>query len=62
MIVVRQAHHEWQEEPAHHKRQRVVRQAHHERKMETHREQQGAVSWSFLNPLILSLSKDGRAV
>ncbi len=40
----------------------VVRQAHHERKMETHREQQGAVNWSFLNPLILSLSKDGGMV
>ena len=36
----------------------VVRQAHHERKMETHHERQGAVNWSFLNPLILSLSKD----
>ena len=46
----------------------VVRQAHHERKMETHherhthRERQGAVNWSFLNPLILSLSKDGGLV
>ena len=40
----------------------VVRQAHHERKMETYREQQGAVNWSFLYPLILSLSKDGGLV
>ena len=30
--------------------------------METHREQEGAVNWSFLNPLILSLSKDGGMV
>ena len=40
----------------------VIQQAHHERKMETHREQQGAANWSFLNPLMVSLSKDGRAV
>ena len=41
----------------------VVRQAHHERKMkQDYHERHGTVNWSFLNPLILSLSKDGGTV
>ena len=49
MSVVRQAHHERQREPAHYERP-------------AHRERHGTVKWSFLNPLILSLSKDGGLV